>query len=243
MVNFHVIIPARLKSTRLPGKLLLSHQGQSILQHVYAKALASGAQTVTIACDDEAIFNHAQSFGAEVLMTSVSHQSGTDRVAQAARLLGLDAHAIIVNLQGDEPQMPPQLIAQVATLIQNSQSDWGSLYWPIEARDDFLNPNVVKVVLDNTEKALYFSRSPIPYPRDNSDDLSLAKRHIGLYSYRMDALQAFVEAPICHLEQVECLEQLRALSLGMHIQMQRAIAMPGQDINTQEDFLRFCAMI
>ena len=239
----HVIIPARLKSTRLPGKLLLSHQGQSILERVYLQAKASGAESITIACDDEAIFNHAKSFGAEVVMTAMTHQSGTDRVAEAARILGLNAQDVIVNLQGDEPQMPPQLLAQVASLLVNHQADWASLYWPIVARDDFLNPNVVKVVLDETEKALYFSRSPIPYPRDNSEDFSQAKRHIGLYAYRMAALQAFVQAPMSKIEQLECLEQLRALGQGMHIQMQQALAMPGQDINTQEDFARFCAMV
>jgi len=243
MRNFHVIIPARLKSTRLPAKLLLSHQGQSIIERVHAKAKASGALSITIACDDEAIFNHVKSFGADVLMTSAEHQSGTDRVAEAARMLGVDGAAVIVNLQGDEPQMPAQLLSQVASLLINNQSDWASLYWPIMSKDDFLNPNVVKVVLDDTEKALYFSRSPIPYPRDNAENFSQAKRHIGLYAYRMDALQAFVKTPMHPIEQLECLEQLRALALGMHIQMQQSLIMPGQDINTREDFARFCAMM
>lgn len=243
MPDFHVIIPARLKSSRLPGKLLLAHNGQSILEHVYLQAKLSGAISVTIACDDKLIFNHAKSFGADVVMTAISHQSGTDRVAEAARLLALNSDDVIVNLQGDEPQMPPQLLAQVASLLVEHQANWASLYWPIATQEDFLNPNVVKVVLDQAEKALYFSRSPIPYPRDNLQDLSQARRHIGLYAYRMSDLQAFVAAPMSTIEQVECLEQLRALGLGMHIQMQQALAMPGQDINTQEDFARFCAII
>ena len=240
--DFHVIIPARLKSSRLPAKLLLTHQGQSIIERVYTLAQASGALSITIACDDEQIVNHVKSFGANVLMTSVDHQSGTDRVAEAARMLGLDAQAIIVNLQGDEPQMPTQLLAQVASLLVHRQSDWASLYSPIMSTADFLNPNVVKVVLDDTERALYFSRSPIPYARDDLANITQAKRHIGLYAYRMDALQAFVQAPMSSIEQVECLEQLRALTLGMHIQMQQSRLMPGQDINTRDDFERFCAM-
>lgn len=236
---FHIIIPARLASSRLPGKLLLEVQGKSILEHVYKQALLANPKSLTIATDDERVFKAAQGFGAHVIMTSHSHQSGTDRVAEAARLLGLDAKALIVNLQGDEPQMPPELMNQVALLLENKMHDWATLYWPIEKFEDWQNPNCVKVVMTQEEKALYFSRSPIPYHRDKPEVLPKAYRHIGLYAYRNESLQRFVQASMSDNEQFECLEQLRALEMGMHIQLQKALKMPGQDINTLEDFQRY----
>jgi 3-deoxy-manno-octulosonate cytidylyltransferase (CMP-KDO synthetase) len=240
--DFHVIIPARLGSTRLPGKLLLEVHGRTILEYVYQQALQSKPASITIASDDVQIFDLAKSFGADVLMTDINHQSGTDRVAEAARILGLDADAKIVNLQGDEPQMPPELIQQVAKLLDIAENDWGSLYWPIENPDDWHNPNMVKLVMNHQEHALYFSRSPIPYHRQDPKKLVTAYRHIGLYAYRHASLQAFVNAPMSPLEQLECLEQLRALSLGMRIQMQKAWVIPGQDINTSADFECFAAL-
>lgn len=238
--DFHIIIPARMASSRLPGKLLLEVRGRSILEHVYQQALKARALSVTIAADDEQIFNVAQNFGADVLMTQKSHQSGTDRVAEAARLLDLSPEAKIVNLQGDEPQMPPELIVQVASMLADKANDWASLYWPIDEFSDWQNPNIVKVVMNQLGQALYFSRSPIPYYRDQANVLPRAFRHIGLYAYRNQSLQNFVQAPMDMLEQFECLEQLRALSLGMRIQMQQAYKIPGQDINTPADYQSFC---
>lgn len=237
--SFHIIIPARMASSRLPGKLLLEVEGQSILEHVYRQACLAHPQSLTIATDDERIFKVAQNFGADVLMTSSTHQSGTDRVAEAARRLDLSKDDIIVNVQGDEPQMPPELMVQVARLLQDKSDDWATLYWPIEQVSLWQNPNCVKVVMNQNKKALYFSRSPIPYHREQPQTLPKAFRHIGLYAYRNASLQRFVQAPMSDLEQFECLEQLRALSMGMQIQLQQALKMPGQDINTREDFEHF----
>lgn len=235
---FHIIIPARLNSSRLPRKLLLEVNEKPIIEHVYRQCEKVGAASVTIATDSHEIFAKAQEFGADVVITG-EHASGTDRIAEAARILGLSKDAIIVNVQGDEPQMRADLILQVVRLIESHQSCWASLCWPIDTLDDFLNPNIVKVVVNNQNQALYFSRSPIPFYRDKPNQVPKALRHIGLYAYRMQSLQEWVQAPMSLLEQYECLEQLRALSLGMSIQMEEAISAPGQDINTLEDFEKF----
>ncbi len=236
--DFHIIIPARLNSSRLPRKLLREVRGISIIEYVYRQCLKAKACSVTIATDSLEILNIAQNFGANVVLTD-EHPSGTDRVAEAARLLGLSDEAIIVNVQGDEPQMQAELILQVARLMTMHLTDWASLYWPIASYEDYMNPNIVKVVVDDRNKALYFSRSPIPYYRDEPKQLPKALRHIGLYAYRMKSLQQWVQTSPTNLEQFECLEQLRALSLGMSIQMQKASCAPGQDINTLEDYLKF----
>jgi len=237
--EFHIIIPARLNSSRLPRKLLLEVRGKSIIEYVYRQCLAVPAKSIVIATDSMEILDKVESFGAKAVLTSDKHPSGTDRVAEAARLIGLADDAIIVNVQGDEPQMHGQSILQVASLLANSSCDWASLYWPIEKKDDYLNPNVVKVVMDEESSALYFSRSPIPFNRDNPTELPLSYRHIGLYAYRMQSLQNWVQAPQSSLEKLECLEQLRTLSLGMSIAMVQALYPPGQDINTLEDFNKF----
>lgn len=236
--DFHIIIPARMASSRLPGKLLLEFSGKTILEHVFLKALQVPAKSVTIATDDEQIFAVANGFGAAVLMTDKNHQSGTERVAEASRLLGIKSTDIIVNLQADEPQMPPELLVQVASMLQAEDNDWATLYWPIDNFADWQNPNVVKVVMTDNNQALYFSRSPIPYFRDYPLQLPQAYRHIGVYAYSNHSLQKFVQSPSNHLEQFECLEQLRALSLGMRIKLQKARSLPGQDINTAADFAR-----
>ena len=235
---FHIIIPARLNSTRLPRKLLLEVNGRPIIEHVYRQCQKVEAASVTIATDSQEIFAKAQQFGADVVMTG-EHASGTDRIAEAGRILGLPKDAIIVNVQGDEPQMQPDSILQVVRLMESHHRDWASLYWPIDAFDDYQNLNIVKVVVDEQNRALYFSRSPIPFNRDKPENLPRALRHIGLYAYRMHSLQKWVQAPMSMLEHYECLEQLRALSLGMSIQMDQAICAPGQDINTVEDFEKF----
>jgi 3-deoxy-manno-octulosonate cytidylyltransferase (CMP-KDO synthetase) len=236
MSQFHIIIPARFKSSRLPGKMLAEVAGKTIIEHVYRRIESIPAQSITIATDSEDIARVVKHFGAEVILTQPHHPSGTDRIAEAARILGLDDDDVIVNVQGDEPEIHPELVTQVANLVGE---DWSSLYWPIEHLADFHNPNVVKVVLDNMEKALYFSRSPIPFDRDHPQQLPICYRHIGLYAYRNQSLQKWVVEPQSLLEKYECLEQLRALSLGMTIQMQRALFAPGQDINTMDDLKRF----
>jgi len=237
---YHIIIPARLRSSRLPGKLLMTVAGRSILEYVYRQVELASAQSITIATDSEQLQQLALGFGANVVMTDMHHVSGTDRVAEAARVLGLPHDAVIVNVQGDEPQIPPELVHQVAQVISN---DWASLYWPIDNIDDYLNPNVVKVVLDDKQRALYFSRSPIPFNREYHQTLPKSYKHIGLYAYRMQSLQRWVQAPPSSLEKYESLEQLRTLSLGMQIQMQQACCAPGQDINILDDFQRFEAMV
>jgi 3-deoxy-manno-octulosonate cytidylyltransferase (CMP-KDO synthetase) len=241
--DFHIIIPARMSSSRLPGKLLMQVRGKTILEHTYQKALKAGATSVTVATDDQKIFEVAKRFGANVLMTKKSHQSGTDRVAEAARLLHLEPDALIVNLQGDEPQMPPELIIQVALVLANHSCDWATLYWPIDNVSEWQNPNTVKVVMNEMGQAMYFSRSPIPYHRDLPNHLPSSYRHIGLYAFRNQSLQRFVQSPMGKLEQYECLEQLRALSLGMSIQMQQALKVPGQDINIFQDFESFQSLM
>jgi 3-deoxy-manno-octulosonate cytidylyltransferase (CMP-KDO synthetase) len=237
--SFHIIIPARLNSSRLPQKLLLEVGGKTIIEHVYQQCLKVSAQSIVIATDSLIILEKVKSFGADAILTSEKHPSGTDRIAEAARILGLADDEIIVNIQGDEPQMQPQSILQVASLLAVSKSDWASLYWPIESLKDFVNPNVVKVVMDDKERALYFSRSPIPFNRQIEHVLPVSFRHIGLYAYQMQSLQKWVQASQAKIEQYECLEQLRALYLGMKIQMAKALIKPGQDINTIEDFNKF----
>lgn len=239
-LNAHIIIPARYLSTRLPGKLLYQVQGKTVLEHVYYQAQKANPLSITIATDSDEIWHVCKGFGADVVMTQVGHASGTDRVAEAARLLGLSDDARIVNVQGDEPRMPPSLVQQVSNMLADPDVDWATLYWPIKTMDDFLNPNIVKVVMDQNQRALYFSRSAIPFYRDNIEEqCPKSYRHIGLYAYRMASLQRWVQSPPCELETYESLEQLRALWLGMRIQMQQAHEVPGQDINTMEDLKRF----
>lgn len=239
-LNAHIIIPARYLSTRLPGKLLYQVQGKTVLEHVYFQAQKANPLSITIATDSEEIWHVCKSFGADVVMTQVGHVSGTDRVAEAARLMGLDEDARIVNVQGDEPRMPPRLVQQVSDMLADPDVDWATLYWPIRTMDDFINSNIVKVVMDKNERALYFSRSAIPFYRDNiQEQCPKSFRHIGLYAYRMASLQKWVQSPACEIESYESLEQLRALWLGMRIQMQQAYEVPGQDINTMEDLKRF----
>lgn len=236
--EFHVVIPARFESTRLPGKLLMDLNGKTVIERVYHQALASNAASVTIATDHDAIFEVAKAFGADVLMTSVTHQTGTDRIAEVSVKLGFKSDTIIVNVQGDEPYISPLLITQVATSLALSTAPVATLCWPIEKIEQCCNPNVVKVVRDCHHHALYFSRSVIPFHRDNSQSLEHLFYHIGLYAYRAAFLQAFVTWPPCALEVAESLEQLRILWAGYKITVDKASVAPMQDINTSEDLER-----
>ncbi|CAI8341563.1 3-deoxy-manno-octulosonate cytidylyltransferase [Porticoccaceae bacterium] len=226
-MQFIVVIPARYASTRLPGKPLRDIAGLPMIQRVWQQACKSGAARVVIATDDSRIEAAALAFGAEVCMTRADHVSGTDRLQEVAQQLGLDSSQIVVNVQGDEPLIPPRVIDQVASnLAANEQAGVATLCEPIESVEDFCNPNVVKVVTDVQGLARYFSRAPIPWPRDHFQesqnsmpDLDLARRHIGIYAYRVAELTRFVSWAVAPIERSESLEQLRFIwnSVGIHI--------------------------
>jgi len=248
---FTVVIPARYGSTRLPGKALVPILGKPMLQWVHERARASKASEVYVATDDERIAKVAQGFGASVVMTAATHQSGTDRIAEVSRSLQWPANRIVVNVQGDEPLMPPRLINQVAEVLeQHAGAAIATLAAPILSIEEFLDPNAVKVVTDATGRALYFSRAPIPWDRDGAttggaaqQSFSEARRHLGLYAYRVGALQRIASLPASALEQREKLEQLRALENGFEIRLVDAAERPGQDVNTAEDLERVIAQV
>lgn len=233
--GFHVIIPARYHSTRFPGKLLMELNGLTVLERVYSQALLAEPVSVIIATDHEAIANLARSMGATVVMTATTHQTGTDRIAEVVANGAFSPEDIIVNVQGDEPFIKPQLIKQVAQSLTNSSAPMSTLCWPINSMDLLNNPHVVKVVRTRDNHALYFSRSPIPAHRDNPLSYAQSFRHIGLYAYRAAFLLEYVHWPICELEAHEGLEQLRVLWSGIDIKVDEACVEPLQDINTKED--------
>jgi 3-deoxy-manno-octulosonate cytidylyltransferase (CMP-KDO synthetase) len=241
MTGFVVVIPARYASTRLPGKALLDIHGKPMLQHVYERGIESGASEVVIATDDERIAAAAEAFDAVVCMTGDHHQSGTERIAEVADLLNWNDTQVVVNLQGDEPAMPPELIDQCAALLDDANVDIATLASPFLTQQDFQNPNCVKVICNNLDHAIYFSRAAIPYPRDASSDKRAARaalHHHGIYAYRCGVLRAFVDASPSELEVCEQLEQLRALSLGMTIAVGVPVFRPGTGIDTPEDLER-----
>ncbi len=245
-MDFTVIIPARYAATRLPGKPLADLGGRPLLQWVHERALASGAARVVVATDDARIEAAAQAFGAEVVMTSPEHRSGTDRIADAARQLGLPDDALVVNVQGDEPLMPPPLIRQVAAnLAAHPAADMATLSQRILTLSDLASPHVVKVVCDREGYALYFSRALIPQPRDGmpeaehlADAVPGWQRHIGIYAYRVGFLRAFVHWPPAAIESTEMLEQLRALWNGASIHVAEACAPAPVGVDTPEDLAR-----
>ncbi|MCW2270407.1 3-deoxy-manno-octulosonate cytidylyltransferase [compost metagenome] len=244
--TFTVVIPARLRSTRLPGKPLLLIAGKPMVQHVWEQARKSGASRVVIATDDAGIYQACQAFGAEVLMTREDHESGTDRLAEVAAQLGLAPDAIVVNVQGDEPLIPPIIIDQVAAnLAAHPEAGIATLAEPIEDVTAVFNPNAVKVVSDCNGLALSFSRAPLPWARDvfakSRDTLPEGvpyRRHIGMYAYRAGFLHDFVNWGPCWLEQAESLEQLRALWHGVRIHVADAIEAPPVGVDTPEDLER-----
>ncbi len=222
---------------------MLDIGGKPMIQRVYENACESKASTVVIATDDQRIQDAAKVFGAEVCMTSATHRSGTDRIAEVVRTMGWPDDAIVVNIQGDEPTMPPSLAYQVAQDMETHQrADITTLSTPIRARDQLFDPNVVKVVTDADGYALYFSRAPIPWHRDEFaiQDHSLPQdtmfsRHIGLYAYRAGYLDRYINLPPSVLEQAESLEQLRVLSHGGCIHVSEAQQEPGPGIDTADD--------
>lgn len=238
MKPFVVVIPARYASTRLPGKPLLVIRGKPMLQHVWHRGRESEAGEVVIATDDERIAAAAEAFGARVCMTGERHRSGTERIAEVADLLEWDDNTVVVNLQGDEPAMPPALINQVATLLVASNADIATLASPLLSQADFENPNVVKVVRNEDGDALYFSRAAIPYARDEVQALharEAALHHHGLYAYRCGVLRRLVLSPPSPLEVAEQLEQLRALSTGLRVQVGVPVIRPGRGVDTEAD--------
>ena len=243
---FTVVIPARYASSRLPGKPLQDIAGKPMIQHVWEQAGKSSARQVVVATDDARIVEACRGFGAEVLLTRGDHNSGTDRLAEVAAVLGLAPDAIVVNVQGDEPLIPPAIIDQVAAnLAANPQAAIATLAEPIDDVAALFNPNVVKVVSDRNGLALTFSRAPLPWARDAfavSRELLPAnvpyRRHIGIYAYRAQFLHDFVAWGPCWLEDTECLEQLRALWHGVRIHVADALQTPPAGVDTQEDLER-----
>lgn len=233
--GFHVVIPARFQSTRLPGKVLMDLGGVTVLERVYHAAQQAKPDSITVATDHQGIFDTAVEFGATAVMTAVTHASGTDRIAEVVATRGFAPQDIIVNVQGDEPLIDPSLIRQVATCLASSDAPMATLCWPIEDDASFYNPNVVKVVRNRFNHALYFSRSAIPAHRDDANSHQNTFRHVGLYAYRAAFLLELVKMPVCELESMEALEQLRVLWAGYQIIVDDACVRPLQDINTADD--------
>jgi 3-deoxy-manno-octulosonate cytidylyltransferase (CMP-KDO synthetase) len=246
MTAFRVVIPARYAASRLPGKPLALVAGRPMVQWVWELARDSGAEQVLIATDHDGVAQACRAFGAEVCMTAAGHASGTDRIAEVAERLGWDDEGIVVNVQGDEPLLPPVVVRQVAELLLlHPEADVGTLGTPIHGLEEYLDPNVVKVVTRADGAALYFSRAPVPWHREGAPaglksqrQYEGSMRHLGLYSYRVDALRRLAAAPPCRLEDIERLEQLRALWLGMRIQVDAAAKVPPPGVDTREDLER-----
>lgn len=243
MSGFKVVIPARYGSSRLPGKPLRMLAGAPMVEHVYRRACESGAEEVVIATDDARIETVAREFGATVVMTSAAHPSGTDRLAEVVDQLAWTDMSVIVNLQGDEPLMPPALVKQVAVnLAAHPAAAIATLATPIAAASELFDPNVVKVVCDAAGFALYFSRAPLPWARDSfaldkeqlPDNVAF-RRHLGLYAYRASFLRSYRELTPAPLESIEMLEQLRALWHGAKIHVADAITQPGPGVDVEED--------
>jgi len=242
---FSVIIPARYQSSRLPGKPLLDIGGKPMIQWVVERAKESGAQHIIVATDDERISDVVKAFGGEVCITRGDHESGTERLGEVVEKLGLSSDHIIVNVQGDEPMIPSENIAQVAQLlIDKVDVPMATLAVPIDENLDIDNPNAVKVVCDKNQCALYFSRASIPFDRDGfhrgSKEL-LAKnylRHIGIYAYRAGFIRDYLKMEPSPLEQIESLEQLRVLYHGEKIAVGVAHQAPPAGVDTQADLDR-----
>jgi 3-deoxy-manno-octulosonate cytidylyltransferase (CMP-KDO synthetase) len=243
---FRIVIPARYASSRLPGKPLLELAGKPLLQWVHERALGCGALEVSVATDDQRIAEVARGFGAQVVMTAAHHETGTDRIAEVARLAGWPADAVVVNLQGDEPLMPAQLVRQVAALLaRHGSADIATLAAALDNVSALLDPNVVKVVTTPQGRALYFSRAPIPWDRDaapqgliSQTSAAGARRHIGLYAYTVGFLKKYCAWPASELESIEALEQLRILWHGEKILVQTVEKAPIAGVDTLEDLQR-----
>ncbi len=245
-MEFFVVIPARYASSRLPAKPLADIAGKPMIQWVVERARLSDAKQVIVATDDERIEAAVKAFGGEVCMTRADHQSGTDRLQEVAEKYGLAPDAIVVNVQGDEPLIPPEVINQVANnLDQAKEASVATLSEPIHSVEDFCNPNIVKAVSDEQGIALTFSRAPVPWPRDafakNQNELPegfVPQRHIGIYAYRVALLNRFVTWDVAPIEATESLEQLRVLWHGEKIHLDEACAEVPGGVDTPEDLQR-----
>lgn len=250
-MRFTVVIPARHAAQRLPGKPLADLHGRPLILHVCDRARSSGAAQVIVATDDDRVRSACAADDVDVQMTDVRHASGTDRIAEVAEHRGWNEDEIIVNLQGDEPLMPPADIEQTAALLHSHDgADISTLCTPIHELAEFMNLNVVKVIANLEGRAIYFSRAPIPWNRDSAPSGVASQqkhqgalRHIGIYGYRVGALKRLAAAAPCELEQLEKLEQLRALWLGMVIAVDVAREMPGPSVDTPEDLQRVSALM
>jgi len=247
-VSFHVVIPARYAASRLPGKPLALIGGQSLIQRVWSRAVASGAASVVIATDDERILQAAREFGAQAVMTAATHASGTDRVAEVVRERRWADEELVVNVQGDEPAIDPALIAALATALRSHpEVDIATAVAPVASLAEFLDPNCVKAVRAGDGRALYFSRAPVPWPRDTLVEGRPARfegawRHIGIYGYRVRSLLQFAGWEPTPLELTEKLEQLRAMEHGMHIELVTIAVSPPAGVDTPEDLKRVRAL-
>jgi 3-deoxy-manno-octulosonate cytidylyltransferase (CMP-KDO synthetase) len=241
-MRFKVVIPARYASSRLPAKPLLDIAGKPMVIHVVERALQSGAEEVVVATDHQEIQQVVQSYGYQALMTASSHPSGTDRIAEVARTQQWVDDTIVVNVQGDEPLIEPAIIRQLAqNLAQHSAAQMATVCHVLDDKASFLNPNIVKVVLDAHGYALYFSRAPIPYPRDAfAQEQELASnmpiyRHIGVYAYKVSFLHSYTQLPPAPIEALESLEQLRVLWHGYKISVAISEHAPGTGVDTAAD--------
>lgn len=242
--TFKVVIPARYASSRLPGKPLLKIAGKEMILHVCAKAAKAGAQEVVVATDDERILDCVKQAGFNAVMTLESHTSGTERLTEVANKLVWEDDTVIVNCQGDEPLIPPELIKRAATALMGQEAaQVASLCAPIDDLGEVLNPNAVKVVRDAQDYALYFSRAPIPWDREafpvNPSSHQISHfRHIGIYSYTAGFLRRYITWPTSQLEVIESLEQLRILAMGEKIYVPSVDQVPEAGVDTQDDLDR-----
>ena len=239
------MIPARYASSRLPGKPLVDLLGKPMIQRVYEQARQSSADRVIVATDDTRIEQAVLDFGGEVCLTRADHVSGTDRVYEVAKKLGLNDSDCVVNVQGDEPLIPPTVLDQVASLLERSKTEMATLCESIESLSDLLDPNNVKVVKSVASRALYFSRAPIPWDRDNlpGSYSGGAYRHIGIYAYRVSLLKGFVSWPESTLEAIEKLEQLRVIENGFEISIDEAVEAIPLGVDTAKDLERTLAVL
>ena len=239
-MTFHIIIPARYESSRLPGKPLLDIAGKPMIQHVYERAIEAGAASVTVATDNLRVEEVVREFGGNACLTNDLHMSGTDRLAEAAQIIGLSDDDLVVNLQGDEPLMPASLISHVAETLENDkQAVVATSCVRIVDSAEINDPNIVKVVTDRLGHALYFSRAAIPFLRDPESEIERRVfRHIGLYAYRCGFLAEFTQFAPSSLEHVEALEQLRVLWYGGKIAVLETTNDPGHGVDTPNDLQR-----
>ncbi|MBL4680078.1 MAG: 3-deoxy-manno-octulosonate cytidylyltransferase [Pseudomonadales bacterium] len=244
MLRFTIIIPSRFDSERLPGKALLDIAGKTMIQRVYEQAIQSDAVKVIVATDDQRIADTVATFGGDVCMTSASHLSGTDRIQEVVSIRGFKQDEIVVNVQGDEPLIPPEVINQVAENLRRSSMPMATLFEQIVTLEDLKDPNIVKLVCSLDDKALYFSRAPIPFDRDLATTMNKGgfKRHIGLYAYRASLLNDFVSWKADELELIEKLEQLRVLRKGLDIHVAEAVKAIPPGIDTEKDLERARAL-